>query len=709
MSFASFRARSRILSLLGEQLIGRDYLAVFELVKNAYDADASEAIVTLAGMNSPNPKIIVEDDGEGMDLTVLEGKWLEIGNDHRERQRKRGERSKRFRRLPLGEKGLGRIACHKLGETIDLVTRKRDMPECHVNIRWDDLIQEEYLENTQVEITSRSSPKIFPKKLHGTRIEISDLKGNWSRGEARRLNRAITSICSPFGRKNDFNAELVVPGFEHWISEMSTAEDMVEGAPWSFKFELTSERFEWHYEFAPPVGWAKKVPPRTRDSQEDERLLLAHRPRRKRVVHSSEMLDGIGPISGEFYAYDKDPKLIKLYPEAQARNAFLKEQSGIRVYRSGVRVFNYGEPGDDWLNLDLRRVNRPSERLSKNIVVGVVNIEFVDEKQGPIGEQLREKTNREGFDENETYLRFQELVLSIVDTFERLRADDKKRLKNSVDGVKRVLDRPVETPAAELREKISKTKYASEFLPLLDKIETDYREMKELLLRAGMSGVNLAIVVHEVHRGVVALYEAIRREADTDELIVQAHNLVQIFETIAGLLRQKGSRKADIREVVQTAVNSISNRRFKRHYVDTKFELPELDPPFVVGGSFDLILGALTNLIDNSLYWLRSKYPDVDTDKPPERKLFIGISDDFEGGRALVVADNGPGFSGDPEVLAEPFVTGRPDGSGLGLYYASLATQLSGGVLEFPNSADVDLPDWADGAVIAMIFPEVKS
>lgn len=709
MTTASFKARSRILALLGEQLIGRDYLAVFELVKNSYDADASRVTVTLEDLDGDAPSIVVEDDGEGMDEEVLVGKWLEIGNDHREQQRRRGERTKRFKRLPLGEKGLGRIACHKLGHTIELTTRRARQPECAILIRWDDLIEEEYLDDTKIDIEVREDPEFFTGSSHGTRIRITDLKGGWERREVRSLNRAITSICSPFDGPADFAAELRVPGYEHLMEGMSSAIDLVQGAPWKFKFSLSPDLFEWTYEFSPPPGWGKRVSGRTLSNDMNEKLLLPHETGAKRVVHSPEVLLGIGPISGELYAYDKDPKLIKLYPEAQARNAFLSEQAGIRVYRSGMRVFNYGEPGDDWLNLDLRRVNRPTERLSRNIVVGAVNIDFTDDPSDDTQVSLREKTNREGFDENATYERFKGLVLAIIDKFERSRAEDKKRLKNAVEGVRETFERPVETPAADLRARIEKTEYADRFLPLLDKIENDYRDMKELLLRAGMSGINLAIVVHEVHRGMVALYEAIRNQADREDLIRQAQQLVHIFETIAGLLRQKGSRKADVREVVQTAANEVSKRRFVRHNVQVEFNLPELDPPFVVGGSFDLLLGALTNMIDNSLYWLRVRYPEIKPDEPALRKLFIGISQDLEGGRALVIADNGPGFSGDPELLAEPFVTGRPGGSGLGLYYASLAIQLSGGVLEFPDPSDLELPDWVDGAVIAMVFPEGKS
>ncbi len=707
MTTAKFRTRSRILSLLGDQLIGRDYLAIFELVKNAYDADASSVTVSLSDLDYGNPIITVRDDGEGMSEDIIIDCWLEIGNNHREQQRMKRQRTGRFNRLPLGEKGLGRIACHKLGRCLEIVTRRTGHPEHRIRFRWDDLLQEKYLEDAQVEIETNDPPGLFAQEECGTQITVSDLrKKSWDRREVRSLYRTITTICSPFQKAGDFRAILSVPGREDWLDGMLSVEDMTESAPWKFSFRLSGDTFQWKYKFIAPPGWRKRIQGRSSSNDREDRLLVLPDYDSKKVVHDRSMLDGIGSISGVFFAYDRDNRVLREYPQVQALKRFLSEQAGIRVYRDDVRVFNYGEPGDDWLGLDLRRVNRPTDRLSRNIVIGGVRISLEGSSSDEAGNGLREKSNREGFDENECFGRFRKLVLGVIDKFEVERAQDKKRLKQAIEGIKESFERPVETPVAELRTRIEKTEYAKELIPLLDRVESDYTSMKELLLRAGMAGVNLAIVIHEVHRGVISLYEAIRNNVNPADLVKQAQRLVQIFETIAGLLRQKGTGKADIREVVQTAVESISHRRFKRHQVNTEFQLPIWDSPFMVNGSFDLLLGALTNLIDNSLYWLRVRYPEVKPDTHFERRLYVGIGEELEDSRCLVVADNGPGFSVDPDLLAEPFVTQRPGGSGLGLYYASLATQLCGGTLSFPNPADLDLPEWVDGAVVAMIFPE---
>ncbi len=116
-----FRVQSHVLKLLGDELIGHDRLAIFELVKNAYDADATKVDVTLDLASEP-AQITVKDNGCGMHPDVIEHGWLEIGTDIK-RGTKNRKRSPKFKRMPLGEKGVGRLAVQKLGEMVRVTTR----------------------------------------------------------------------------------------------------------------------------------------------------------------------------------------------------------------------------------------------------------------------------------------------------------------------------------------------------------------------------------------------------------------------------------------------------------------------------------------------------------------------------------------------------------------------------------------------------------
>src|SRR5262245_22739934 len=101
----TFRVKPRLLTLLGDQLIRDANLAVFELVKNAYDADATKCSVVIEHADDPaGARIVVDDDGVGMDEDILRNVWMVIATDFRTLQRERGTRTRKFNRYPLGEK-----------------------------------------------------------------------------------------------------------------------------------------------------------------------------------------------------------------------------------------------------------------------------------------------------------------------------------------------------------------------------------------------------------------------------------------------------------------------------------------------------------------------------------------------------------------------------------------------------------------------------
>jgi len=112
------------------------------------------------------------------------------------------------------------------------------------------------------------------------------------------------------------------------------------------------------------------------------------------------------------------------------------------------------------------------------------------------------------------------------------------------------------------------------------------------------------------------------------------------------------------------------------------------------------------NLIDNSIWWLDNKWGP--RSKAGVKKIYIGTSRDFSEGPAIVVADNGPGFSDPPEYLVEPFMSRKPDGMGLGLHLADQVMKVQGGKLLFPDADDVTLPADYDGAIVALVFGGAK-
>jgi signal transduction histidine kinase len=701
-----FRPRARLLQLLGDQLIGTPRLAVFELVKNGYDADARTVTVSLLDLGKPNATIVVEDDGDGMTLETIRDIWLVPAHDHRAVQRKALRRT-RLNRLPLGEKGLGRFAVHKLGDRIELVTRAKGSSECVVTIDWDSLIEQPFLSDAEVSVSTRE-PQAFTSGSTGSRLTISRLReANWTRGEVRRLYRQVTSISSPFSKLSDvFEANLVVPKHPDWVAGMPDVETLLARAPWRFTFRFANGQFESTYEFrgipgiklAPrilerPPGALLVAPERDFDMYGAEQGVKTSRPKRKTAT--ADDLRGIGEISGEVYVFDRDREVLAKFGDSQLVQAFLDENGGMRVYRDDIRVYNYGEPGDDWLGLDLRRVNTPTRNISRNIVVGAINLSL------ETSTDLTEKTNREGFVENDAYARLKQIVLGALVTLEVERKIDKENIRaltgKGIDPELSGISQPLE----ELRKLASEHRLSAELDPLINKAEKNYNEMRDTMLRAGLSGMGLAVVFHEIEQGVRVLYDAIASGGKLDSIQGQARELVRILDGFTELLRKGDKKPNSLKNLVRRA-RDINKVRFRNHNV--KLTAPSLEdsaPDIERTFSFGLLLGALNNLLDNAFYWLQVRWPDA---KESGRQIYISIETDFNGGPAVVVADNGPGFQDDAERLTRPFFSRRPDGMGVGLYYANMVMELNGGRLVFAGAADADVPENFDGAVLVMSF-----
>lgn len=699
-----FRPRARLLQLLGDELIGSARLAIFELVKNAYDADANSALVTLDLRSQGAPSIKVVDDGEGMTADTVRDVWLVPGDDYRARQRRELLRTPKHKRLPLGEKGVGRFAVHKLGNRIRMVTRAAHSQECEVEINWHDVISEKFLADARVDIKIRE-PEVFTGTKTGTRIEIDDLRQkNWTRGEVRRLQRQITSICSPFDEPAGFEASLKVLGREEWVEDTPDVQSILDRAIWKFRFHLADGKFDWWYEFRKIPGLKLEAKKR---SEKNERLQLPPKSgddrREKKVVADVGTTEGIGPVSGEFYIYDRDREILRLLGYPSFVTDYLDENGGVRVYRDGIRVYNYGEQGDDWLGLDLRRVNIPTRRISRNIILGAVNLSLQE------SEDLVEKTNREGFVENDACDRLRRIVIGALGKLEAEREEEKDNIRKLTDkGTDPELTK-IQKPIQELRRALDKRGLIEQFNSYLVKIEHDYNDMQETLLHAGMSGLNLAVVFHEVERGVRALHEAIAHGRDSEATAQQARDLMRLLDGFTVLLRRDTRSKHTARKLIDAA-RQFCVLRLRRHRVRLICPLLEGSKEgFQAKFPFGLVLGALNNLIDNSLYWMRVRWPDQPEDeKSSPRKLFINVEKDFDDGPAIIVADTGTGFQDSPDRIVRPFFTRKPNGMGLGLYYANLAMELSGGRLMFPDPEDVELPRSFDGAVAALVFKEAE-
>jgi signal transduction histidine kinase len=704
------RARSHLLQLLGEELIGDDRLAVFELVKNAYDADSTKVKVEV-NLSGHDQSIVVEDNGTGMTLDDITGKWLELATDSKRRDRTL--RTKRFHRLALGEKGVGRIASLKLGRYVNVVTRAAGDQELEVEVDWDELLnQGPYLENLTVRVQQHSEPEVFDRKKTGTRIEISGLRRTtWTRGDLRRLYRLVSSLASPFQTPDQFEVKFNAPGREGEIEDLISPDTFLALAVWKFEFHLKGLSFGWDYSFNPP-HW-KGVTARA-DAKDDDRLALTpdfdregarRRSSNDTLLLTKEDLKGIGPLTGRIYGYYRRSEVLNATGNTSQLKSWLDDQTGVRVYRDGVRVFTYGERNDDWLGLNARRINAPSGKLSTNSVVAAIHLGL----EASTG--LREKTNREGFDQNEAFDRLKRVVLSVVEHFERLHEVDRKALDAVIKGTTE--DQPIKFNEAidRLRKGLKEKRLNGVLEKSIDVIEEEFVELRDVMVNAGTAGLNLAVIFHEIEREVESLATAVDRGIEQSKVREQVSHLYELLQGFAPLLRKNPSRLLFASEIVRAA-SRIRESRFKFHKV--RFAAPLLDknePDFRVRGPSNLLTGCLGNLIDNALYWTRYR-KERDERSAAASVLITTHCDQKSNSGMIAVVDNGTGFAISRKRAIEAFQTTRPGGMGLGLYFANLVMDQCGGDLTIESASElrdeIDIPREFDGAAVAMRFREVR-
>lgn len=705
-----FRANSHLLKLLGDELIGDDRLAVFELVKNAYDADA-ESVDVVLNLNQEEPTIVVHDhNGVGMTKDDFINKWMEIGTkSKRDENRKR---TNKFKRMPLGEKGVGRLAVHKLGTKLRINSRTSETKEIEVNIDWTHLLEStQYIEETSVEIDELQSPHFFEAEKTGTRIEISSLNNKeWSRGDVRRLKRMITSLISPFESDYDFKVNFDIPGRESDLDGMPEREDILSSSIWEYQFEINKDgTFNYHIKFQPPKTFSTLIGQETKTTNTKLQLLIpttAESMTRDDDLKANLLLNerdllGIGPIKGTFYIFLQQQDILNALGNANTIKNYLKDQAGIRIYRDGIRVFNYGEPFDDWLGLNTGRINRPGKKIHNGMIIGAIELELESSSD------LKEKTNREGFDDSKKYRLFKWIISSVIENFHIEHAEQRDLISQYIKGNqnnKRLTTNRFEDTIRDLKTTIEKHGLEKEMLGKLSLIEQDFLQMREVTINSGIAGINLAVIFHEVERGVDELNQSIKRADEYDLIIKRAENLSQLLEGFAPLLRRNEQKTFSMKSLIER-IYKLSKHRFDYHKII--FSTPLLEDSyqdFKIKAPFGLVQAALNNIIDNSIHWTRLKLEsNLEENYKPAIQIH-GLPNHFTDGPALVIIDNGLGFNITPDEAIQPFKTTRPSGMGLGLYYAEKVMEALNGKLIICKPEDLELSASYNGAAVALVF-----
>jgi len=369
----TFKVRARLIEQLGEQLIKNESIALIELLKNAYDADASTVNLTMKNIdNSDTGQIIIEDNGTGMDADIIRNVWLEAGSDYKKKMIENNQLTTIYKRRPLGEKGIGRFAVHKLGKKIEIISKKENKKEVYVLIDWDSFETVKYIDEIDIDVIERD-PIVFIDQT-GTRLIISKLKNKWDPAEIKNIYRSIISFNNPFSKNENFKVNFEIDKKE-LIEDLITIDKILDYALFFIEAEIEGDKIKkFRYEFRPYNTMDKLQNRMVNESNEEIRKVSKIIDKENRPINTDDYK--IGPIKFTAYIYDQDSKILKLgLSDTKGLKEYLKTNGGIRIYRDGMRVYDYGEPENDWLELDIRRVNVPTKRISNNLILAAIDLD----------------------------------------------------------------------------------------------------------------------------------------------------------------------------------------------------------------------------------------------------------------------------------------------------------------------------------------------
>jgi signal transduction histidine kinase len=672
------RPRARLLKTIGAELISSEVVAVIELVRNSYDADATEVHLEFNDPQEPEVATLeIRDNGHGMTKEVLLGPWLEPATDHKMGRGSGGtdgERSPMGRRR-LGSKGVGRFAAQRLGERLHLLTRPSGgITELHAWFDWAELDEGEYLDQVQVPWREQHPAHLADS---GTQLIIAGLRDRWTSDRFDRLKLGLGRLISPT-LKEDFRILITINGARE---EVRSAIDLHDAM----------------YSIEGKVAGGGLCTISYSDINGD------HEDWERTVLWPEGHETNCGPFSFRIAAWDLDSAPLRHFLKLSGKEAGLREfrkivrdHSGIALYRDDFRILPYGEPDNDWLRLDRRRVNNPTMRLSNNQILGTIHLTADDNPS------LQDQTNREGLVTNEAYAHLQEVVLELLGFLETRRFAARRSM--DVDWQRRTSSLPSvesgdEDRVIELLKSVEgpdsgRGDAANELRRLFQELQESSTETVRHYAGLAVAGQLSALVFRQLQHPIKQVQSELDLAVgDLRETKLEASDIEDMRESLETAIQHLKTIQKRIEKLDPLAVGGRGRRVTAVNLYDVlagvvdafEDESTRLGIAIDFQGDRDLKVETnpeiaqqvLASLLDNGLQWASQA-----NGKAPVVRVRLSKS-------GFWIADSGPGI---PEnlrgVVFEPHFTTRDGAHGLGLTLAKDLLKTIGGRIRLADPVD---------------------
>jgi signal transduction histidine kinase len=394
-----FKISSGLKNLIGSELITDNFVAVFELVKNSFDAKASEVYITFENTYSDKAKIIIQDNGKGMDNHDLINKWLFVAYsakrdgtedfiDYRDKLN--------TKRYYAGAKGVGRFSCDRLGRYLNLITLK-DKPNSVIEnlyVDWKKFEEDQKTEFITIPVEHKQLKTLKYNIKHGTILEISGINPeDWNRDNFIKLKDKLSKLVRPdlikSKRERPFRIFLIVP--EEKENDINVKDKFhAKGEGYLYRFQVNGEIRNFIFDNL-NIRTTRIITEVDFEGKEI-RTKLIDRDNYIYEIRESNKYKLLKNLSINLYFLNKSAKNI--FSRKMGVDAV--SYGNVFVYKNGFRIYPYGERGDDSLGIDNRAVQGYSRFIGVRNLIGQIDI------QGE-NHELREATNREGLDKTKAY------------------------------------------------------------------------------------------------------------------------------------------------------------------------------------------------------------------------------------------------------------------------------------------------------------------
>ncbi len=693
----AFSVDAALLFQLGEELVNRRSVALSELIKNAYDADATRVVVRLSSVSSPGGTIEISDNGTGLSYVALTRTWLRIATPAKVAE----PTSPGLHRPRAGAKGVGRFAARRLASklVVDSVARSDDHPRSmeHVwaEFDWARFTPGRRIEDVKIPLSRELlSASRSAARATGVTLVLSGVKDAWTEEDVRALQADLLQLVTPtkHGEDDDFRVVLEAPEFPSFTGDI--ADRFLDYGLARLHGELDE------------AGGASYV-------------LKFRGDKKKRFVPKTSVYPSVGRASFDisFFVY-KSTYFAGLPIKTRDAQERGRENGGVHIYVDRFRVPPYGDPGDDWLNLDEdrgRRLDATPEPLSRELDAApgrpMLHLPGNNQLFGNVhlsrtaNPSLRQTVNRERFIENAAFGELKSFVRMGVNwmTVEYAARQAAEKAASSKPGPQELLlkarSKFVDTIEGSALGDEERTEVVQAFDLAMHAVQSRHDELiSELsMLRVlASTGTMIAVFEHQLMASLAGLRElasrvrrlvrqapdATRRklEAETGALTGWIGDLQHQADLIGLLLARDARsrrRRVPIRDAVQTVADSFTSF-MGDNAIEFVNDVPAtLKTPSIYPAELTAVL---LNLFTNALKAVRHV---------GSRR--IEASAERLDGQVLVrVSDTGVGA--DPERWEEyflPFITtSTPDpllghGTGLGLKIVRDIASVYGGTARF--------------------------